>query len=277
VSAAGLFCLEAVLAYLQKHNENMSLPSWLHHLGVPSWVQLAVVGMAALMLWHRIEELHGLRRKPVFAMTMSSLLQQVAAVDQIADSEDRQRRVNRFLLDVLNSFRAVFADIGKVHLNVMLPDAHEELWIEYQSPDTVLYKPDLHFHTGEGGAGVAFKTSSLVYIPRVRHRHAILISMPLMGHPLRSTRYRLRELVYKHDGPVPYRAILSAPIKGAAGTPLGVLNIDIRKTNPFSESDFQTAEVAASFLGMVLDRYGDRPAARASLPAMPGRAVPSGH
>ncbi|HEU4881854.1 MAG TPA: GAF domain-containing protein, partial [Longimicrobium sp.] len=171
-----------------------------------------------------------------------------------ASDEERRQKLHDYIKKVLISFRAVFSDIGELQLNVMFPNASGQLEIMHRFPEDVEYQANLALEAGQGGAGVAFASGNLLYIPRVKYRHGVSIGMPPPGNSSGPITYNLKELVYVPTNAEPYRSILSAPIHSATGV-VGVLNIDARINNPFADSEFETAQVAASFIAMALDRY----------------------
>jgi hypothetical protein len=247
VLAAGMFFLETGAAIFHPAVAK-------HHPAL--WMQLTIVLLALFMLRHRLKEFSGLKRKPVFLSNTNVLLGEVAALDfNIADTIVRETRLNTFIMKVLIGFGAAFKDIGNVQLNVMFPDDGGCLRIRNRYPSEAQYDLNLALRPNEGGAGVAFERNSMVYIPRIRFRHGIMISVPTPSPDGVVIEYDLLESVYVPAQPEPYKAILSAPVRSATGEVVGILNLDLRRSNPFSEFDFLTAQVAASFIGMALDRY----------------------
>jgi|GEM_PF-5526953 len=246
VLAAILFLLEVVAAIFQKHIINFHFP-W--------WIQGLIVLLAFVMLRHRYHELKSLQRKPIFTSKMNALLRDVTSMEfQTGTTADKDQRLDQFITSLLTAFRTVFEDTGTVQLNVMLPGPDGLLRIRYQHPPGIRYNPRLTFKRGEGGSGVAFETDSIVYIPRIGFRHGILVSMsPDAWRSRPDITYTLAESVYVPTRPEPYKAVLCVPIRTEVGV-VGVLNLDIGRSNPFTDSDFQTAEVAAGFLGMAIER-----------------------
>jgi hypothetical protein len=242
-----VFAIEAGTAIFHGHLINFHFP-------LP--LRLGVVLVAWIMMRHRLHEFRSLKRKPVFLTNLHLLLQEAASLNfaSASDDEERRQKLHDFIIKVLISFRAVFSDIGELQLNVMFPNAAGQLQIMHRFPENAPYEEDWVLATNQGGAGVAYASSNLLYIPRVKYRHGISIGMPPPGNSSSPITYHLKELVYVPTKAEPYRSILSAPVHSATGV-VGVLNIDAKINNPFADSEFETAQVAASFIAMALDRY----------------------
>lgn len=266
--AAGKFLLEAAMA-MAKHEFHEIVP-------LPFWLEAVILVLAFLMLRHRIHELKGLRRKPTLLRSVRYLQRKVMSLDSVPQNK-RSSQLQQFIMEVLKRSKEVFEDMT-VQLNVMLPEeSGGPLRIHHELSEHK-YNPEISFEPGVGAAGYAFSTGKMVYVPNIRFRHGILVELPL-GAPSptkqnprkklglrqrffararrrkkRKPGYRLTHSIYEPTKPEPYRAVLSVPIKGKERM-LGVLNLDVHRTNPFTEFDFGAAEVAAGFLAIALEWY----------------------
>jgi hypothetical protein len=177
----------------------------------------------------------------------------------LEDAETHLQNSHEFVLKVLIAFRSVFEELKDLNFNVMTLDPDERLRIKFCHPPEAVqkYPPDFSLGLGEGGAGTAIQRNLIVYIPAIRYRHGISVSLPgnpdVDGRIVEKRTYDLLDQVYQPAPLEPYRSILSVPVY-IGEYPLGVLNIDGMRQNAFGEFYFDPIDIAAKLVGIALDR-----------------------
>jgi GAF domain-containing protein len=202
------------------------------------------------MALHRLKEWRNLRQESAFASTIAELFQEVVQLEVIKGAETNNQEVLQdFIRKVLVAFRGIFHSKGNAQFNIMVPDG-ETLKLSLAEPADAVYLGK-SFAPGSGGAGTAFQKKVTVYFPAVRYRHGI--SVIYEHHQgVASKDYDLLESIYEETGEA-FRSLVCVPIR--RGTEIvGILNIDSRKQNAFTMTDIDIAQVAASAIGMAIDR-----------------------
>lgn len=215
---------------------------------LPDWAKVVISVMAAWMVWHRLKEFKHQDRESVFAVNVANIVGEIAALDFLGDEASRMRQLNDFIEKVLLAFRNIFRKNSDVRISVMLPAKNQKLKTVYFKPDDATFEMDLELESGEGAAGKAYKSESLIYIPSIKYLHGIAIR--------RGAEYSfsLESLVYRPIRMQKFMALVCVPIVTSTGV-TGVLNVDAPKTNAFGLMDFDFGYVAASVIGMALDKY----------------------
>jgi hypothetical protein len=243
ILAAGHFLGETLLILIKSGS---------HEIHIPAILLLLIPGV--YMLYHRIEELVAIQRRPELLQQVNSRIHDLATL-RFATPGKEDDELTAFVIDLLQGFYRVFKDIRGVYLNVMLPNEEGLLVICYQVPLDSRYPRDLKLRPDQGAAGVAYQYKNIVYVPHVRFLHGVMRSVPPIGRQAERVVFNLSHSVYVPKQPhPPFKSVLSLPLVGASKV-FGVLNLDVEKRNRFSESDIQMAEVAAGFLGAALERY----------------------
>jgi hypothetical protein len=230
-----------------------ALPWWTF-----SMIFILAVG-ALLDHWHHFKRS---RQESVLTSTLRPLFREIAALDFATGSEgERREALFVFVEKVFVTFSTALHSYGGggLGINLMLPNDEEalEIVVAYRDllpaqlvqnqPALQAYDREFRLKKGQGGAGTAWQEECLVYIPSTRHQHGI------KRFTDEETLYQLADFVYKPGTPQ-FKSILCAPVPTRRGV-YGVVNFDSLKRDAFGEADFSIAELAASVVGMAIDRY----------------------
>jgi GAF domain-containing protein len=127
----------------------------------------------------------------------------------------------------------------------MLPDEGNLLRIMFVEPADAEYDRGLSFRPDRGGAGIAYARGVTIYFPAVRFRHGIGIT---------DEAYQLLPSAFEPSTRDRFKSVICTPIRCGSSL-FGVLNVDSRRRNAFNIVDVQIARVAASAIGMAIDRH----------------------
>jgi hypothetical protein len=235
--ASGMVFLELAGAFFGKHVEVIHLPLWGEAL-------VLLLGFG--LVYHRYNEFRQFRRESVFATTVANLFEEIALLHFVPGKvENNQQVLEGFVRKILAAFRIVYRSKRPPQLNVMLKDADGMLRIHFAEPMNAEYEPGISFATGDGGAGIAFEKGVTIYVPAIKYRHGIGVV---------DEKYELLATIYRHVKVEHFKSVICTPVKSGSTT-FGVLNVDSKRQNAFNMTDVQIARVAASAVGMAIDRH----------------------
>jgi hypothetical protein len=172
---------------------------------------------------------------------MRELFREMAILD-VTSNED----VDKFRDNFFATFKVIFeaAQKRRVALSIMTLRGGS-LFLDYKHPPEVEFDPGFSLPLGTGAAGVAVKSGQSIYIPSIRHQHGVRIG---------GNTYGLAETVYFPSGSEPFKCILSVPVQTGSGK-AGALNFSADRPDTFGKLDFSVAQMAASILALVFDRF----------------------
>ncbi len=218
--------------------------------GTGRWV---LVAAALLVLWHRVQEWVTRRQGFFFMKGMEPLFDSLGQLGA-APVDKREQEFNEFVHRLLSVVHETFKEKHPTNTNVMFPGQDGNLRIFYLYPRGTKYDPIFSLQPNQGGAGVSYAETKIVYIPAIRYRHGIGVTFPeYLAGGIGEVRFALKPLVYR---PIPkeyevYKSILSVPITSPQGTH-GVLNLDSKHQDAFDDHDFHVANSYARALGVAI-------------------------
>lgn len=227
--------------------------------GSVRWVLLVA---AILVFLHRWKEWLTKREGLTFVKGMEPLFDSLGQVAFETGDEKRQAVVD-FVRRLLVIVHETFKEKLLTNVNIMLPAFDGTLIIRYKYPSETEYDPSFCPEPGDGGAGLSFAETTIVYIPAVRYRHGITMKLPeYRGDDIRSVKppdFGFRPDIYvavsKKKYEV-YSSILSIPITGPNGT-IGVLNLDSKHRDGFDDHDAHVANAYARAMGVAFSLCPD--------------------
>jgi hypothetical protein len=221
--------------------------------GIRHWTGIGLLAILVLLVGYRRRESLEQRRHEVF---LESANLAVNALDQLSFDDPAKNKfeelrdcVNRILKILLDTF----AWKGSLNANVMLPREDGTLKIEFvQASEGVKYDKDFTPKPGEGAAGLCFSNQAIIYLPNIRHRHAV---------ELRFDDGKINQTVQTEvyvSVPTEFErylgCILCAPV-AARHKCFGVLNLDSQIIDPFAEKDYFAVVFFGAIIGLALSRY----------------------
>lgn len=243
--ASGLVFLEIASDVFSKHIELIHLPRWAEAL---------VLLLAFWLVYHRYKEFRQLRKESVFAATVARLFEEIAQLQFVPGEAGNYQALQNFVHKVLVAFLNVYQSKRQPQMNVMLKHGDGRLRIYFIEPVTAKYEDGISFAAGEGGAGTAFSEGITVYFPAIRYRHGISVVVDETDEAKYQEKYELLETVYRRCEAENFASVICTPVR-CGGTTFGVLNVDSKGQNAFDMTDIHAAQVAASAVGMAIDRY----------------------
>jgi hypothetical protein len=217
------------------------------------WTGIGLLSVLVLLVGYKRKESLEQRRHEVFLESANlavNALDQLSFDDATKDKfEELRNCVNRILRILLDTF----AWKGSLNANVMLPREDGSLKIAFvQASKGVKYDKDFTPQPGEGAAGLCFANQAIIYLPNIRHRHAV---------ELRFDDGQIKQTVQTDvyvSVPTEFErclgSILCAPV-AARHKCFGVLNLDSETIDPFAEKDYFAVVFFGAIIGLALSRY----------------------
>ena len=234
--ASGVVFLEIGSEVLSKHIELIHLPRW---------AEVLIVLLAFWLVYQRYKEFRQLKKESVFATTVAWLFEEIAQLHFVSGEAGNYQALQNFVHKVLIAFVNVYESKCRPQINVMLQEGDGLLRIHFFEPVSAKYEDGISFAAGEGGAGTAFTEGISIYFPAIRYRHGISVV---------DEKYELLETAYRHSEIENFASVICTPVR-SGGITFGVLNVDSKHQNAFNMTDIHVAQVAASAVGMAIDRY----------------------
>lgn len=201
------------------------------------WIRGLFYFLIFLALYTKVREWGAHHQELYFIGAASSVVQ----LDLSGATTPRSRQET--IEELLNVFRGNFELKGALNANFAeLIDGH--LKVTAVAPPNAEYDKSLALVEGDGGSGYCYEKGVVVYIPRKRLRHGIVMDVS------RARPFQLVQDLYVSCNVEPFNSILSVPVT-SGGHRLGVLNFDSKKGNAFRRIDFQQA----AFFGFVLAKF----------------------
>jgi len=227
---------------------------------LPSWVQLAIIVAAVAMARHRYREWKRVNERSKLTTALRFVFREAGALNFSRCKHDAERleKLDTFFTNVLKAFHEIYRARLDAKLNIMALTTGDLLKIQFVYPVGSTYDPKAEFAPGHGAAGVAFQDRHLVYVPAIKYRHGLAVTLPRPGEvtPRGSLpTFELKPDVYVAVDHQPYRSLLSVPIPTIDDSGYGVLNLDSDVQNAFNDADMEIADTAACALGMGIDRF----------------------
>lgn len=215
---------------------------------LPTSIKVTIVVLAIWMIHHRLNEFKHDDQSSVFAENIARIFGEIAALDFAGTENIRQQRLRDFIEKTLLAFMHIFRKKCTVRLSIMLLSDNKKLKPIYFIPDSSVFDLTLELAPGEGAAGKAYGSGHIIYIPAIKYRQGIAVK--------RGDEYSfsLENLAYLPIEKANFKSLICFPIATSTGIS-GVLNVDSNKQNIFGVSDFNYGYVAASVIGMALDKY----------------------
>jgi hypothetical protein len=234
--ASGVVVLEIASDIFRKHIELLHFPLW---------AEILILLVASWLVYHRFKEFQHAREESILATTVAWLFDEIARLHFVPGKEGNYAALQNFVHKVLIAFLSVYGSKRRPQMNVMLQSGDGRLRIHFVEPTTARYEDGISFASGKGAAGMAFSRGVTIYIPSIRFRHGIAIV---------EGKYELFQMAYEPCAIEEFSSVICAPIQ-CGGLTFGVLNIDSARQNAFDMTDIHVAQVAASAIGMAIDRY----------------------
>lgn len=223
---------------------------------LPRSLKIVIVILALFMVRHRWNEMKSHSRATIFAAQMVNLFDTMAGLNLISGEQsrriiDRDTFINKvhFALAKVFESRSIFESRrrrARPSLNLMLLDDDQVLQLHSFWPDDLKFDGEVELKSGVGGAGIAVKEESAVYIPAIKYLQGIIVP------PVGQKGVKLADRAYVPSKLEPFRCIFSVPVRTKRGV-RGVLNLHSLKQDAFGEFDFEMTYAAASAIGMALD------------------------
>jgi hypothetical protein len=265
--AAGFFTYSELLLKLWEMQERSRVPPFLSWF--LQWCKfrieliynnpsaLVLLGLVELLIiWHHYDgHLHRHRETTTLAILgeLLSPLNKLTAFLDSTDSEEEETGAKKtFMVDFCAAFKRILKERGIKSVNICLLEfdvRRSVLAVLYESSSGNDFDPDFTLGIDQGGAGNAFSTKELIYIPNVKYEY---------GVALRGEQLKLVPGAYQ-QGKHRFKSILCVPIlvppppPGAsnASKAVAVLNFSCAGKSTFSEPDFVIAKLAGTVLSLM--------------------------
>lgn len=215
------------------------LEQWGRELGTHQvwWLRYVFYVLVGLALFTKLREWEAHRQELYFLAAATSVVQ----LDNSVAMTSRTREDT--ITDLLGVFRANFEAKGALNAN-FAELVGDSLKVTAVAPSYAVYDQDLLLPLGDGGSGYAYDKGVVVYIPRKRLRHGIVMDVT------RDRPFQLVQDLYVSCQVEPFNTVLSVPV-ATGGVKYGVLNFDSAKGNAFRRIDLQQA----AFFGFILAKF----------------------
>ena len=221
--------------------------------GIRHWTGIALLFVLVILVGYKRKESLQQRRHEVF---LESAHLAVNALDGLSfddSAKDKFNELSNCINRILKILLDTFAWKGSLNANVMLPGEDGALKIEFvQACAGVKYDKDFTPKPGEGAAGLCFSNQAVIYLPNVKHRHAV--EFRFEDGKIKETVQTEVYVKVPHEFEQYLGCILCAPV-AAHHKCFGVLNLDSRIIDPFSERDYFAVAFFGAIIGLALSRY----------------------
>jgi hypothetical protein len=202
--------------------------------GIPLWAELALTGLALLLLRYHWREFRRLRERWTLPRSSKALISDLQNVRTAPKPEERKELFEKFLgklLDVLET-----GNSGKLAVSLMEKSGEE--WVVFcRYPPNSNIDANIKLGLNEGGAGAAATGKVPVYIPSTRH----LCMIDMKTWDMLGATYK------RFDKKEPFRSMICIP-KFSGADVTGVLNFASGRHSAFSTHDIDVGELASEFL-----------------------------
>jgi hypothetical protein len=239
----------------------------LAHVVSHTWVLLALLMIEIFVLLHHWDE-HGKRgRESSLLYGLGLLLADLTAQNAIfahLDGDERFVAAGDFYRKFYEAFAAFLQEreIEGLDVSIMRFDQSDNcLKIVGIVPIPPRIVGDFQPRSGVGGAGNAFKSGNLIYLPSIRYGHGIEyeVSPPdpknsgAETHPRRDEKVQMKLIpqVYVPVAKEPFKSIVSVPITNAFSERIGVVNYSSSHSNAFSTAEFNLLLLSGRILGFL--------------------------
>lgn len=235
---------------------NLTLDSVTSH--VP--VLVALLAIEVFVLLHHWED-HGKRGREssvfyALGLLLADLTAQNAIFSGLSEDERDAARTD-FHFKFYTTIAALLheREIQGLDISIMIFDESNEcLKIVSVVPDPSRIVDDFQPKPGVGGAGKAYESGNLIYLPSIRYGHGIEFEVTQIAgrkNSGESFETRLIAQVYVPVAKEPFKSIVSVPIRGLVSEKIGVVNFSSPHSNAFSTSEFNLLLLAGRVLGFL--------------------------